>query len=229
MTIPRYIRDRLLRPIPPDCCVALNTWPVIANGDPGLAKIATVGLNPGGGAPYNDATVEEVWDGQKRYFLENRYRYFTPLEHVLNACGASYGGKYDPVGNYAISACNLDLVCWATTPHWGGVPDAAQRELLNADHEFFTTLLAENPNIELLLGNGVRVKEQVEGRLGAETPCVVTLTVPGYKRTMRVFSGEALGRFYVGWNWPLVRIGSKMVEKLAKRVGEIAAERGVRL
>ena len=106
-------------------------------------------------------------------------------------------------------------------------PDA-HAKLLADGVPFIKQQLTESPSIRLLLGDGVRVKEQVEGRLGAETPCVDTLTVRGYKRTMRVFSGEALGRFYIGWNWPLVRIGSKMVEKLAKRVGEMAAERGVR-
>lgn len=68
MTIPGYIRDRLLRPIPPDCCVQPDAYPVISNGDPGLARVATVGLNPGGAMPYNDAAVEEAWEGQKGYF-----------------------------------------------------------------------------------------------------------------------------------------------------------------
>ena len=225
MTIPGYIRDRLLRPIPPDCCVALNTWPVIANGDPGLAKIATVGLNPGGGAPYNDATVEEVWDGQKRYFLENRYRYFTPLEHVLNACGASYGGKYDPDGNYAISACNPDLVCWATTPHWSNVPYEAQRKLLDADHEFFTTLLAENPNIELLLGNGRTVGERMMEKFGVEK-----IPASDIHPRLVLYCGEAAGKLFIGWstflgNSPLKR---EQRDAMARRVSEMAAERGVR-
>ena len=161
MSIPDYILERLQRQIPPDCCVVPDSYPVIANGDPGLARIATIGLNPGGATPYNDAAAEEVWEGQKRYFQENRYRYFTHLERVLNACGASYGGKYDVEDKYAIRACNLDLVNWATDPPWSSVPWESQRKLLDADHEFFTTLVAENPSIELLLGNGRTVGERM--------------------------------------------------------------------
>ena len=130
MAIPGYIRDRLLRPIPPESCVKESTWPVIANGDPGLARIATVGLNPGGGAPYNDATAEEVWEGQKRYFQRDDVyrRYFSPLEKVLNECEASY---------YDGSACNLDLVCWATCPRdWSKVPPEAREKLIERDREF---------------------------------------------------------------------------------------------
>ena len=225
MTIPGYIRDRLLRPIPPDCCVALNTWPVIANGDPGLARIATVGLNPGGGAPYNDATVEEVWEGQKRYFQRDDVyrRYFSPLEGVLNACGASYGGKYDPGDSAAIPACNLDLVCWATDPPWSSVPYEARRKLLDADHEFFTTLLTESPNIELLLGNGRTVCERMVEKFEVKQ-------VPAPDIATELYCGKVEGRLFIGWsaflnNSPL---NTEQRAAMARRVSEIAAERGVR-
>lgn len=212
MTIPGYIRDRLLRPIPPDCCVALNTWPVIANGDPGLAKIATVGLNPGGGAPYDDATAEEVWEEQKRYFQRDDVyrRYFSPLEKVLNECEASY---------YDGSACNLDLVCWATCPRdWSKVPPEAREKLIERDREFLAALLAGNRNIELVLATTKQVVDEIrshgadmqEERVGRD----------------RLFHGELQGRGIkvIGWNRP-----TRFLSKEAKRrVGEIAAERGVR-
>jgi len=222
MPIPDYIRDRLLRPIPPDCCVAPDTYPVIANGDPGLARIATVGLNPGGGAPYNDATAEEVWEGQKRYFQgDDVYRrYFSPLEGVLNACGASYGGKYDPDGNYAISACNLDLVCWATCPRdWSEVPPEAREKLIERDREFLAALLAGNRNIELVLATTKQVVDEMIRSHGAD------MQEERVGRD-RLFHGELQGRGLkvIGWNRP-----TRFLSKGAKqRVGEIAAERGVR-
>ena len=223
MPIPDYIRDCLLRPIPPDCCVAPDTYPVIANGDPGLARIATVGLNPGGAEQRGTRSIEEEWERQKGYFLETRYAYFGHLERVLKACRASYGGKYDLDGSYDIPACNLDLVCWATTPHWGGVPDAAQRELLNADHEFFTTLLAENPNIELLLGNGRTVCDHV-----AEKFEVKQVPAPDIATTL--YCGKVAGRLFIGWSAFLGNSQLKWEQRdaMARRVSEIAAERGVR-
>ena len=217
MAIPGYIRDRLLRPIPPDCCVQPDAYPVIANGDPGLARVATVGLNPGGAMPYNDAAVEEAWEGQKGYFQGKVYgMYFTPLQKVLNECGASY---------YDGSACNLDLVCWATKPHWREVPDAAQRELLDADHEFFTTLLTENPNIALLLGNGRTVGKRMMEKFGVEK-----IPASDIHPRLDLYCGEAAGKLFIGWstflgNSPLKR---EQRDAMARRVSEMAAERGVR-
>ena len=225
MPIPDYIMERIMRPIPPDCCVAPERWPTIANGDPGAAMVATVGLNPGGAFPGDKPnTPEEAWEGQKRYFRDHQpARYFDPLEGVLNACGASYGGKYDLDGSYAIPACNLDLVNWETDPRlWNHVPTEARNELLKKDEEFLATLLRENPNIVLLLGNGKTVTEELRRRQRGRIESVDTLAVPGYKRKMRVFVGEAADRRYIGWNYPLERIGTKMREKLAQRVGEIA-------
>lgn len=208
MPIPGYIRDRFARPIPPDCCVAPDSLPVIANGDPGVARVATIGLNPGG--PYPDPkpdTPEEAWEEQKRYFQGNVYgAYFTPLEKVLNECGASY---------YDGSACNLDLVCWATAPHWSGVPDAAQRELLNADHEFFTTLLAENSNIELLLGNGRTVCERM-----AEKFEVKQVSAPDI--APELYCGKVEGRLFIGWSTFLNNspLNTEQRAEMARRVSE---------
>lgn len=213
MTIPGYIRDRLLRPIPPDCCVAPDTYPVIANGDPGLARIATVGLNPGGAEQRGTRSIEEEWERQKGYFQGKVYgRYFTPLQKVLNECGASY---------YDGSACNLDLVCWATKPHWREVPDAAQRELLDADHEFFTTLLTENPNIALLLGNGRTVCRRMEEKFEVKQ-------VPAPDIATTLYCGKVAGKLFIGWSAFLgnSRLKSEQRDAMARRVSEMAAGAG---
>lgn len=108
------------------------------------------------------------------------------------------------------------------------MPWEARKQLLKEDEEFLATLLRENPDIVLLLGNGKTVTEELRRRQRGQIENVDTLSVPGYKRKMRVFVGEAADRHYIGWNWPLERVGPKMRERLAERVGEIAAERGVR-
>lgn len=92
MTIPGYIRDRLLRPIPPDCCVQPDAYPVIANGDPGLARIATVGLNPGGAEQRGTRSIEEEWERQKGYFhtagsTTRATRLLSPLATLTSCVG----------------------------------------------------------------------------------------------------------------------------------------------
>lgn len=233
MTLPEYAQLRVAQKPPDGCCIPVGAAPTIAYGDPDKARVATIGLNPGhghqrearrGAQPGVAPNADEKLYGYD-YFDVFRATpgFFNPLEKVIVACDASYLDG---------SACHLDLAQWPTEVRWSALPAEcapdAHAKLLDDGVPFIKQQLTESPSIRLLLGDGVRVKEQVEGRLGAETPCVDTLTVLDYKRTMRVFSGEALGRFYIGWNWPLVRIGSKMVEKLAQRVGEIARERGVR-
>ena len=213
MPIPDYILERFQRPIPPDCCVMQERWPVIANGDPGIAKVATIGLNPGGATPYNDAPAEVQWEGQKRYFQCNVYRtYFSPLEKVLNACGSSYGGKYDPDGSYSIPACNLDLVCWATDPRgWSEVPPGARDQLIEQDKEFLSDLLRRNPNINCLLATPVRVVDELKRSHGA------------YLQEERVgkdrlFYGElsGSGQKCIGWNRPTRFLSRDAIKRVAE-------------
>ena len=94
---PAYIRDAA----PPDgCCVPPGALPQVVEGHVSVAGVATVGINPHGvwhrsNYPSMKAGgAEQVWEDKRRYFENNRYRYFTALEPILNACGASYGGRY---------------------------------------------------------------------------------------------------------------------------------------
>ena len=233
MILPEYARLRVAQEPPDGCCVPVGTVPTIAYGDPAEARVATIGLNPGHGhqrSARRDAEPIVAPNAQEGKYGYDYFEvfgdapgYFRPLERIIVACGASYLDG---------SACHLDLAQWPTSERWSDLPKKcaadAQGKLLADGVHLFKQQLMESHGIRLLLGDGIRVKEQMEGRLGVEAPCIDTLTVSGYKRTMRVFSGEALDRFYIGWNWPLIRIGSKMVEKLAQRVSEIARERGVR-
>ena len=218
MSIPNYILERFQRPIPPDCCVP-NCLPTIANGDPGIAKVATVGLNPGWDGPARkDSTqpdmgeIEQAWEGQKMYFQDEVYgRYFTPLERALKECGASY---------YDGSACNIDLVSWPTETKpkgWSNVPNEAQRKLLDADHEFFTTLLAENPNIELLLGNGRAVGERMVEKFG-----VTRVPAHDINKRLDCYCGEVAGRLFIGWSTFLNNspLNTEQRARMAQRVAE---------
>ncbi len=204
MPIPDYILKRFQRPTPPDCCVVQGQWPVIANGDPGVARVATIGLNPGGATPYNEVTPEEAWEGQKRYFQCDVYgRYFTPLEKALKECGASY---------YDGSACNIDLVCWATDPRgWSKVPPGARDQLIEQDKEFLSDLLRRNPNINCLLATPVRVVDELKRSHGAYLQ----------EERMgkdRLFYGElsGSGQKCIGWNRPTRFLSRDAIKRVAE-------------
>lgn len=213
-----YIMERFMRPIPPDCCVVPDSLPVIANGDPGVARVATIGLNPGGAEQRGTRSIEEEWERQKGYFLETCYRYFGHFERILKTFEASYGGKYDPDGSYDIPACNLDLVCWATTPHWTKALSAcpgADEKLIEADKEFLANLLMRNRNIELVLAAPIRVVNELKRSHGAH------LQEESVGRD-RLFYGELLvsGKKVIGWN----RVTRFLSRDAKQRVGEIARE-----
>ena len=238
--IPDYIREHILHAQPPDgCCVPEGSIPDVAEGHFYSARVATVGINPHGIWKREDylprvrSTLDEddldeqllnrVWEEKTRYFERNTHRYFTALKPILNACGVTYGGKYG--ADQPDLACSLDLVQWATEPLWNKLPTQcspdAQSKLLDDGAAFFKKLLQENENIELLLGNGKTVAEQLQrtfkvrfakwkvDRLGAHLYC-----------------GDLLGRRFVGWsaflsNSPMNR--SKRAE-LARLVGELHRE-----
>ena len=176
--IPDYIRERILRPIPQDCCVPDGLIPQVAEGYLEKARIATVGLNPKGARSrkeyspegefdLDEAGLQKAWQDKRQYFESNYYRpYFGPLEKILNACGASYGGLCGPNNPSAVS---LDLVQWATDPSsWSELPYGVPEKLLEEDKAFFGRLLTENPNIELVLAISRRVVEELKYRHGAQ-------------------------------------------------------------
>jgi transposase-like protein len=140
--IPPYVLERVRRSIPPSSMVVPGSTPVVAFGNARRATVATLGLNPSrvefldrhgqeftesqrrletcrslGVAQLADAPddiVERVVAGCDGYFQRNPYwRWFLPLEQVLQGVGVSYTDG---------SACHLDLIQWATDPVWGKLP-----------------------------------------------------------------------------------------------------------
>ena len=195
--IPEYIREQLNAQPPEDCCVQHDTLP-----EP----------------PMDAGGAELAWQDKRGYFEERKkwHRpYHGPLEKILNSCGASFRNA-----DYPNKAVSLDLVQWATDPLWAGVPVDARDKLLDDGLPFFTEVLGINPKIQLLLGNGMSVVRVLK-RTGAQIDEVGSIEVPEYKRSMRVFCGDVSGRRFIGWNlWP-ARVGTKIMDALAERVGEL--------
>ena len=223
MTLPGYIAKELRRSPPKDCCVQQDALPQIAEGYLEEAKVATVGINPRGAAkradylPMDAGGDEQAWDHKRRYFERRKYSYFTHIEPILNACGASFGGKYDPEGRYA-PAVSLDFVQWATDPLWAGLSQEAKTRLLDDGAPFFIELLNRNPNIDLLLANGRSVVTQMASLFNRQFP---EWSEPGLGTNL--FCGEVLGRQFIGWSTFLSNstLNRRQRAALAERVGEL--------
>ena len=223
MVLPEYAQLRAAQKPPDGCCIPVEAAPTIAYGDPAKARVATIGLNPGhrhqrearrGAQPGVAPNAQEEMYGYDYFEVVGATPgFFNPLEKVIVECGASYLDG---------SACHLDLAQWPTSKRWRDLPPGAQAKLLDDGTPFVGRQLEENPGIKLLLGDGKTVMEQMKKALPAEYEHIETVTVDGYRYPVRVFVGEVLGKRLIGWNWPLIRKGIPLVEKLAQRVGELA-------
>lgn len=241
--VPDYIERRIRRPIPADSRVIPGTTPVVAFGDVGQARVATLGINPSrvefldpkrenflvdsarrlathqslGVSDLANAPAEvigKVLADCNGYFQRNPYRrWFDQLEQVLKACGASY---------YDGTACHLDLVQWATNPTWGKLSTEVQRRLLQDDAPFLLEQLT-NENIELLLLNGQMVVSTMS-KEGNTTLDEIGLA----HQDTRLFAGMVRDRVQVvGWSTNLQSsrgVTRKLKKAIAERVGELAGK-----
>ena len=233
--IPHYIRGQLQATPPVDCCVPPGAIPAIVEGHLDTARVATIGLNPHspwfrehysplGQDTLDDVGIEQVWEHQGQYFERKKYPYFGRLERILEECGASYGGRYDPTGQFPRVAVSLDLAQWATKPLWSRLTLATQQALLDDGVPFFEEIVRMHSNIELLLANGMTVVDSLEQRLSAQIEELARIDGPGYDQPMRVFQGTALDRPLIGWNRPPSQIRERgMLAALATRGAELAA------
>lgn len=187
--LPDFIEMRLRRAPSPDCAdsIVYGSIPVIAFGDPTVARIATVGINPSSMEFLNkgklltresarlkcldDLGVDELSTAPPEvivaayrsccnYFKGPRYYkgWFDVLAPILQAAGADYLDD---------SACHLDLVQWATQKKWGSVPAEVQRHLLDEDVPFLCELLRYH-QYEMLLLNGRSAMNTVAERLNVK-------------------------------------------------------------
>lgn len=187
------------------------------------AVVATVGINPhgvwhrGDFPPLDEGGAEQMWERKRRYFENQTYRYYTVLEPILNACGASYGGRY--VSCQPNLACSMDVVQWPTDPLWRKLDRRVKDRLIEDGRPFFEKVLRESPNIKLLLGNGRTVAETLERIFGTRFEERVERSLG-----TSVFCGDLLGRQFIGWsrflsNAPMNR--SQRAE-LARLVGRMS-------
>ena len=218
---PAYIRGAAP---PAGCCVPSEALPHVVEGHVSDAVVATVGINPHGVwrrsdyPPVNAGGAEKLWEDKRRYFENHRYRYFTVLEPILNACGATYGGRY--VSNQPHLACSMDVVQWPTDPLWGKLDRRIQDRLIEAGLPFFKEVLQASPDIGLLLGNGRTVVKQLERIFGTR----FEQRADDGSLGTTLFCGELLGRQFIGWSQFLSnsRMNRSQRAELARLVGQMS-------
>lgn len=149
--------------------------PVPVFGDPEIAKIATMGLNPSnrefvnaigealtGGlrrfhslatlglvkwSSASDEQIDEIINSCRQYFSNNPYDvWFRSLDNILMEAGFSYYSKER-------HACHLDLVPYATKIKWGDLGKGSKEILLNSSGNLVGDIL-QNSSINVLLLNG---------------------------------------------------------------------------
>lgn len=217
-SLPKYIEDRIRRPIPNGCFVVPGSTPVVSFGDCTAATIATFGLNPScrefladDGSELIDverrfetmrslgvsrldnadeAVVRKVFDGCRNYFLRRPHRrWFDRLKPVLDAAGASF---------YDGSACHLDLVQWATDPVWRELDRKAVRaRMLEADVPFLLDQL-RGGRIRLLLLNGRGVIRAFEDAAAVHLDSIARLSGPA-QGPATVVQGTFEKVLVIGW------------------------------
>ena len=236
LDVPKYIEDRIRRPPPTECCVLPNTPPIVSFGNAHTARIATLGLNPSYiefedgyvAAGYGDllfapdSTIREILHDQYEYFQRKEYRWFKPLETILNESHASYKDG---------SAASLDLVQWATKPVWSKLSVIVKRKLLSQDVPFLAQQL-QNENFHTLLVNGSGVSKALQSHFQLKLSLVDTINgIPGTKtiRDTQLYFGRLFDRTCViAWDinlqgTPFKGKGKKtqMIATLAKRIAQI--------
>jgi len=218
--LPAYLVAMVRRVAPVGAPVVPGSTPVVAFGDPRVAEVATLGINPSkvefvergafltgrlrrlatleslGAddlAALSDAQVAEVVADCARYFDPDRNpyrRWFDPLDRLL---GVGAGVSF-----YDGTACHLDLVQWATDPIWSQIAAAAVRRALLADGEPHLRTQLRHENIRLVVLNGRTVLELVQ-RIGlAALTKVGTLPLAGSSCSLYVGTGQ--GVRFVGWS-----------------------------
>lgn len=163
--------------------------PVPSFGDPSLAVVATLGLNPSNrefvdgsgkeldgavrrfhtltslGLPgWSEATARHlqlIVDSCRAYFSRNPYDgWFRKLDYLISGTEASYYHR-------SAGACHLDLIPYATSCKWTELTPKQRSVLVSVSGDTLGLLLRDS-KIRLLILNGNSVVEQFQSMAGVE-------------------------------------------------------------
>ena len=230
--IQERVIERAMRSFPTIEELVVGSTPVVSFGNPGPAKMITIGINPSSsefqvfGKSKNLLSVEKkrlvdletlgivnpksLNREQAIRVIEGCYNYFDTKKH--NPYMTWFKHLNDNINkhfglNYLDgSAAHLDLVQWATDPVWGGIKsEVTKDELLKSDSEFLRYQVSAK-KYDIVFMNGREVKNQLEGTGIVE---VTKIKSPSYqtrnKRTipLEFFRGSTSnGSLVLGWSKP---------------------------
>lgn len=203
--------------------VVAGSTPVVAFGDPRIAEIATLGINPSDSefcnkkgmlpdsgrrlatlASIGAARLSALTNSQVAEVAEDCYGYFRRTDAKGNKTRYSWFNRLDRVLQRAYqvsydegSACHLDIVQWATTPIWGRIEDAAARKALLDDGAPHLIEQFKHVNVRLVLVNGRQAMEQVAHLKLASFTRVDTLRVR--ERDFQLCTGTGSDLRWIGW------------------------------
>ena len=212
--------------------LVVGSTPVVSFGNPGPAKMITVGINPSSSEFQVPGKSKNLLpSGKKRLVdleslgienpkslnreqaiqtIEGCYDYFDTKNH--NPYMTWFNHLNDNINkhfglNYLDgSAAHLDLVQWATDPVWGGIASEAIRgELLKSDAEFLRYQVASK-KYDIVFMNGREVKNQLESTGIVEvtvTKATSYQTKTKKTKPLEFFKGTTSnGSLALGWSKP---------------------------
>jgi len=226
------VMERAMATYPTIEQLVVGSTPVVSFGNPGPAKMITIGINPSSsefqvsGKSKNLLPVEKkrlvdletlgienpksLNREQAIQVIEGCYDYFNKMNH--NPYMTWFKHLNDNINDHFGldyldgSAAHLDLVQWATDPVWGGIDsDVIKDELLKSDAEFLRYQVASK-KYDIVFMNGREVKNQLESTGIVE----VTLTKATSYQTktkktkpLEFFKGTTSnGSLALGWSKP---------------------------
>lgn len=161
------------------------TWgaPIPSFGDPSIARIATLGLNPSNKEfvdnsgeeirgelrrfhtlkslgvsnweQISDSQIELIESSCTEYFLRNPYNsWFKSLDNIISGTSASYYNKL-------FHAVHLDLVPFATNSKWANLKSNQKNTLLETSSNSLGKIIKDTP-IKIIVLNGSTVVETFE-------------------------------------------------------------------
>ena len=187
--IQERVIERAMENFPAIEQLVVGSTPVVSFGNPGPAKLITIGINPSSsefqvfGKSKNLLPVEKkrlvdletlglknpksLNREQAIRVIEGCYNYFDMKNH--NPYMTWFKHLNDNINKHFGldyldgSAAHLDLVQWATDPVWGGIKsEVTKDELLKSDSEFLRYQVGAK-KYDIVFMNGRKVKDQLEG------------------------------------------------------------------
>jgi hypothetical protein len=213
--------EKMVRRQTPVAEVVVGSTPVVAFGDPLIATVATLGINPSwreflsdegtllhgrarrlstllslnadSTASLRPDQVQTVIAECGAYFRPNRNPYRRWFDPLDEILRRAVGASY-----YDHTACHLDLVQWATRPTWNRLSNDVRKTLLTEGLPHLQELMRLG-NLRTVLLNGRQVLEHVIAAQLVRLRSIGKVHLDP-RRSCSLYLGETKAITFVGWS-----------------------------